>query len=74
MAYRELNSSINRIMIGSTKDDVARIQGVPLAVNNTGILNYDEWGYDKLGLTYIRFSKSTGLVTEYSNYDGSLKI
>ena len=74
MAYRAANSSINKIVIGSTKDDVARIQGVPLALKDTGILDYDEWRYDKIGLTYIRFSKKTGLVAEYRNYDGSLKI
>ena len=74
LPFRDSNSTTSKIAIGSTKDEVARIQGTPLAVEHTGILDYDEWAYDKIGLTYIRFSKTTGLVTEYKNYDGSLKI
>ena len=72
MPFRENVSGPSRIAIGSTKDDVARIQGTPLAVDQR--FSYEEWAYDKIGLTYIRFSKATGLVTEYSNYDGSLKV
>lgn len=74
LPFRDTNSTTTKIAIGSTKDEVARIQGTPLAVAHTGILDYDEWAYDKIGLTYIRFSKTTGLVTEYKNFDGSLKI
>ena len=76
MPFREVVAGASLIAIGSTKDDVARIQGTPIAVNGADDSSsfYDQWSYDKSGLTYIRFSKATGLVTEYRNYDGSLKV
>jgi len=74
MPFRLADTEATRIAVGITKDDVARIQGTPVAVDDGGqFLPYEEWAYDKIGLTYIRFSKTTGLVTEYRNYDGSLK-
>lgn len=74
MPYRATGTGSTKIAVGITKDDVARIQGTPLSVEDNGqFLSYEEWAYDKIGLTYIRFSKTTGLVTEYRNYDGSLK-
>jgi hypothetical protein len=71
VTFRAISTGANKIAVGITKDDVARIQGTPRSVDDR--FSYDEWGYDKIGLTYIRFSKVTGLVTEYRNYDGSLK-
>lgn len=74
MPYRATGTGATRIAVGITKDDVARIQGTPLSVDDGGqFLSYEEWAYDKIGLTYIRFSKTTNVVTEYRNYDGSLK-
>lgn len=74
MPFRASTLGVSKIAVGITKDDVARIQGTPLSLDDNGqFLNYEEWAYDKIGLTYVRFSKTTGLVTEYSNYDGSLK-
>ena len=74
MPFRESASGSTRIAIGSTKNDVARIQGTPREVKSPVFSFYDEWAYDQSGLTYIRFSETTGLVTEYRNYDGSLRI
>lgn len=74
MPFRESASGSTRIAVGSTKDDVARIQGTPRAVDKTlQALGYEEWAYDKIGLTWVRFSTTTGLLTEYQNYDGSLR-
>lgn len=74
MPYRAIGTGATKIAVGITKDDVARIQGTPLAVDDNGLLlSHEDWAYDLIGLTYVRFSKTTGLVIEYRNYDGSLK-
>jgi hypothetical protein len=63
-----------KIAVGSTFDDVIRIQGTPVQILAYPSLGYEQWGYDKNGITHIVISTRTGMVTGWNNYNGSLKI
>jgi hypothetical protein len=55
--------------LGSTKDDVLKIQGTP-----TKVVQYETWGKEifSYGMSEVCFKK--GLVAEYNNFDKNLKV
>jgi hypothetical protein len=55
------------VTIGSHKNDVAAIQGTPTEINSL----FNRWYYGLLN--YFNFS-SNNTITEWNNYDGSLKV
>ncbi len=57
---------------GSSQDDVLHVQGTPKEI----VTFYDEekWCYGSYGLTCVTFSLPERLVTEWDNYDGTLKV
>jgi hypothetical protein len=59
------------ITIGSTKADVARIQGTPRRVDNSfNTIGIETWGYGG----YDRIEFKNGRVNEWNNSSGFLKV
>ena len=59
------------ITIGSTKADVARIQGTPKSIDTSlNMMGLEEWGYND----FDRIKFKNGLVIEWVNYSGKLKV
>ena len=59
------------ITIGSTKADVAQIQGTPRRVDNSfNMIGIEEWGYGG----YDRIQFKNGRVSEWNNASGILKV
>ena len=57
---------------GSSQDDVLHAQGTPTEINSYQGLGEETWTYGRLST--VAFSLPDGLVTEWNNYDGNLKI
>ena len=60
------------INIGSTKDEVRRVQGAPKSVQINEYSNSEVWGYGERGQSTIEFKNEK--IVGYNNFDGSLKI
>ena len=56
----------------SSQDDVLHAQGTPREINSYPVLGHETWTYGQL--TRVTFSLPDGLVTEWNNYDGTLKV
>ena len=57
------------ITIGSTKNDVVRIQGTPTSINKYESLRQEMWHYG-----YSSITLKNGLVYEWSNTSSNLKV
>ena len=57
---------------GSSQDDVLHAQGTPTEINSYPGLGEETWTYGRL--SRVTFSLPEGQVTEWSNYDGNLKV
>ena len=57
------------ITIGSTKNDVVRIQGTPTSINKYESLRQEMWHYG-----YSSITLKNGLVYEWSNRSSNLKV
>ena len=66
----ELASQPNFITIGSTKNEVARIQGTPKTIEDLSIINEETWHYGD----YNRIQFKYGLVSGWNNSNGKLKV
>jgi len=66
---RNVSGASNFLTIGSTKNDVAIIQGTPTKVNEFGSLG-SWWTY---GSSRIEFD-SRGRIESWDNYGGNLKV
>lgn len=62
----------SNINIGSTKDEVKRIQGEPTSIEVYDELGQEIWGYGSSGIATITFEK--GKIKSFRNYDNILKI
>lgn len=59
------------ITIGSTKADVARIQGTPKSIDTSlNMMGLEEWGYND----FDRIKFKNALVSEWYNSSGKLKV
>ena len=66
----ELAIQSNFITIGSTKNDVARIQGTPITIEDLSIIDEENWHYKD----YNRIKFKNGLVSGWNNSNGKLKV
>lgn len=65
-------TTATKLTIGSSKDDVIRLQGTPQSFKS--YVTEENWTYNVAKGTYIRISTATGKVIGYTNPDGSLKF
>lgn len=64
-------ATLDCITIGSTKADVARIQGTPKSIDTSfHMIGLEEWGYND----FDRIKFRNGLVSEWYNSSGKLKV
>ena len=61
----------DHITLGSTREDVLRIQGNPTRINRYPSLGHETWSY---GTSSLEISTRTGEVLEWSDYRGRLKV
>ena len=66
---RAVSGASNFLTIGSTKNDVVRIQGTPESID-TGYSWGDSWWF---GSSIIKFDRN-GRIQSWSNYGGNLKV
>jgi len=65
-------TTATKISLGSSMDDVIKIQGTPTTVHDTvSIYGYNEWDY---GSDSIRFSPPTFNVSSWNNSGGRLLV
>ena len=67
---RSISGASNFITIGSTRNDVARIQGTPKTIEDLSIINEENWDYGY----YNRINFKNGLVSGWNNSNGKLKV
>ena len=67
---RTISGASNFITIGSTRNDVARIQGTPKTIEDLSIINEENWDYGY----YNRIKFKNGLVSGWNNSNGKLKV
>jgi hypothetical protein len=67
---QRLISSPNFITIGSSKSDVARIQGTPKSIEDLSFIDQEIWNYDY----YNSITFKNGRVSEWNNSNGKLKV
>lgn len=67
--HSQVIKALNYVTIGSTRGDVARIHGTPEKIMNYETLEQEWWYY---GYSTIVFKR--GLVYEWNDADGNLKI
>lgn len=67
-SHMETSSAKTYLTIGSTKKDVARIQGTPSSIMNLEAIGKEWWYY---GSSIIKFTN--GRISEWDNY-GGLKV
>jgi len=65
-----VSGASNFITIGSTRNDVARIQGTPKTIEDLSIINEENWDYGY----YNRINFKNGLVSGWNNSNGKLKV
>ena len=63
------NTNVQYFTVGSTKDDVLRLEGTPTSVRKYEALNKEDWnyGYNKVTFEFNR-------VSEYNNHNRRLKV
>jgi outer membrane protein assembly factor BamE (lipoprotein component of BamABCDE complex) len=68
--HQRSTSTPDFITIGSTKSDVARIQGTPKKIDDFSYINEQRWDYGN----YNRITFKNGRVSEWNNSSGKLKV
>ena len=67
-SIRAISSPANFLTIGSTKNDVARIQGTPISISAYSSCDYWYFGYSS-----IKFDRN-GRIQSWDNRGGNLKV
>ena len=65
---RAISRAANFLTIGSTKNDVARIQGTPISISNYSSCDYWYFGYSSM-----KFDRN-GQIQSWNNRGGNLKV
>jgi hypothetical protein len=68
--HQRIISSPKYITIGSSKSDVARIQGTPESIEDLSIIDQENWNYDY----YNSITFKNGRVSGWTNSNGKLKV